>query len=196
MRLKIKGTVLTIDYFFFVMLSLMLMYNSYATLSVLALSLMHELCHVVALIVMGGKVSTLRISAFGMVMTCDDIYRLSPFKEMFFVLAGPVSNIAFSVMVLPFNTDYTAYLSALSMLWGLFNLLPFTAWDGGKALNLLLLIYMKQKSAENIMKFLSVLTLVCLGAFGILLLIKNRSSYSVLIITLYLTIFLINKPMS
>lgn len=195
MRFKIGGAAVTVDYLFFFMLSMMLLYNRQATLIMLTLSFLHEAGHVAALVLLGGKVNCLRLSAFGMVMVpvCNE---LSFYQESLFILAGPSVNLIIAVVLLPFSCATVQQISALSMLLGLFNLLPISALDGGKALWYFLQMHFREAAVTKAIRVVSVITLCLLGVFGLFLLYQNHYNFSVLLIVVYLTILLINKPMN
>lgn len=162
----------------------------------LLLSVLHESGHVAALLLFGGRVKFLRLSAFGMVMVPSS-NRLSLYQESFFVLAGPMVNLFIALILLPFSAiAFWNQISALSLLLGLFNLLPVSALDGGKALWYFLQMYFREETVTKAVRIISIVTLFLLGAFGLVLLIENHHNFSVLLIVVYLSILLINKPMN
>lgn len=195
MRFRVGGAAVTIDYLFFFMLSLMLLYNGSATLMMLSLSLLHEAGHVIALMLFGGRVRCLRLSAFGMVMV-PECRQLSMYQESLFVLAGPGVNLLIAVLLLPFSSAFLKQLSALSLLQGLFNLLPVSALDGGKALWYFLQMHFRESTVIKTVRIVSVVTLCLLAGFGVFLLYENHQNFSVLLIVVYLSVLLINRPMN
>lgn len=195
MRFKVAGATVTIDFLFFFMVTLMLLYNGTATLMVLCLSLLHEAGHIAALLLLGGRIHTLRLSAFGMVMVPQSD-ALSLQEETLFVLAGPLVNLVITLLLAPFEAECISQIAALSLLLGLFNLLPISALDGGKALWYCLQLYYKESTVAKAVRVISVLTLCLLALFGCYLLWQNHQNFSVLLIVVYLSILLINKPMN
>lgn len=195
MRFKLGGAHISIDYLFFFILVLMLLYNGSATLLMLGLSFLHEAGHTLALCCMGGRVRTLRLSAFGMVMVpASDC--LSLYQNCAFVLAGPGVNLLIAAGLLLVPGAWAQQVSALSLLLGLFNLLPVTALDGGKAMWYFLLMHFNEQTVVRALRVVSIITLVLMGAYGCFLLWQNHHNFSVLLIVVYLTIFMINKPMN
>lgn len=195
MRFKVSGATITVDFLFFFMVTLMLLYNSTATLVVVCLSLLHEAGHIGALLLLGGRIRTLRLSAFGMVMVPEsDVLSLK--QEALFVVAGPLVNLAITLLLAPFETALLTQIAALSLLLGLFNLLPISMLDGGKALWYFLQLYYKESTVTRVVRVLSIVTLCLVAALGGWLLCQNHQNFSVLLIVVYLSVLLINKPMN
>lgn len=195
MRFKIKDSLIVIDYLFFFTLSFLLLFNSGTTIIVLLLSLFHEAGHVVALLACKGRIKLLKLSAFGMVMVPYDD-NLSMTEEMLFVLAGPAVNIIISMATLPFHNEKMAQISALSLLLGMFNLIPVSSLDGGKALSNFLMLYFNEETVVKAMRVITVIMLIGLSIVGVVMLKINPRNYSILLIVVYLTILFINKPMN
>lgn len=195
MHFKWGGAQVYIDFLFFFMLSLMLCYNSTATLMMLSLSFLHESGHIAALLLLGGKVKSLHVSAFGMVMVPASS-NLTLYQECIYILAGPFVNVILSFGLLALHMPWAQQMSALSLLLGLFNLLPVSALDGGKALWYFLLMHVREETVIHIVRIVSVTSLCLLGVFGLFLLLQNHRNFSVLFIVVYLTILFIQKPMN
>ena len=108
--------------------------NGWRLLAVtLSAAALHELGHLLALYLLGGRVTGLRLSAFGAELATDAA-RLPYLREIGVVLAGPAVNLALGLLLARLG-QYTASGAHLSLC--LFNLLPVRPLDGGRALCLL-----------------------------------------------------------
>lgn len=91
----------------------------------------HELCHLGAVYALGGRVSGLRLGLLGARLTAG----LLPgtLRPVLAILAGPVGSLCL-VLLAP----RTPRLSLCALIQGLYNLLPLSSLDGGRALALCL----------------------------------------------------------
>lgn len=101
---------------------------------VICSSVFHELGHLAALRLAGGKVVQARLTAFGAEIRADTRYLSYP-REIICTLAGPAVNLALAVALARLAGDEVA--AGANLLLGCFNLLPVPALDGGRALHLL-----------------------------------------------------------
>lgn len=90
----------------------------------------HELGHLAAVYMVGGQVSRLRLTAAGAELCLEGT--LSYGRELLCALAGPSVN-----LLLAFGAARlgAVVFAGLNLVLGLFNLLPLSALDGGKALS-------------------------------------------------------------
>lgn len=97
--------------------------------AVLCAAVAHELGHLFCVWAVGGRVSVLRLTAAGAELRLEGA--MSYVRELFCALSGPAVNVLLAVWAA--RTGRLVF-SGLNLALGLFNLLPVSALDGGRAL--------------------------------------------------------------
>ena len=107
--------------------------------SALAAAAFHELCHGAAILLLGGRIWSIRIGAGGAVMETEP---LESGKELICALAGPAG----SLLLVAFFRIFPR-VAVCALVQAAFNLLPVFPLDGGRALLCMLeLVCPKQAS--------------------------------------------------
>ena len=139
-------------------------------------ALLHELGHIAAVYLAGGRVTALRLEPFGgEIATGGSIpsYR----GELATSLAGPaVSLFCACPLFLETSPGFLSAIALCSLGLGIFNLLPIKALDGGEILRTLLLLYLSPELSERICRVVSavfVCLFFCLALLGWLFLRFN-----------------------
>ena len=124
MQIKIRPQV-------YIFLSVLLLLIPFPWLSAWLIAVIfHELCHVCAVYVSGGKILSVTIAANGI---CMDSTPLTEGKRLLSVLSGPLGGL------LPVALSrYFPRLAICCWLLSLYNLLPLLPLDGGRALQILI----------------------------------------------------------
>lgn len=99
-------------------------------LSAFTAALIHEMCHIAVLRMLGGKIRRVRISVRGCVLDAE-----SPgdFVSFCSILAGPLGSMALLILAEPLPK-----IAVCGLFHGLYNLLPLLPLDGGRGLHLIL----------------------------------------------------------
>ena len=103
----------------------------------LAACTLHELGHVAAVRLLGGRVSMLRLTCVGAELRLSARYPLGAGRQLLAALAGPAVNLLLAPAVAGAAARWGegAFLFAgLNLALGAFNLLPVAQLDGGRAL--------------------------------------------------------------
>lgn len=119
----------------------------------------HEGCHMLAILLLGGKIYEMRIGVGGAVMETEPMPRG---RELVCALAGPVGSL---MLVLLFRLWPELALCAL--LQGAFNLLPVFPLDGGRVLRCGVGL-IAPKWEDRISQWVETGTLGALGALAVM----------------------------
>ena len=112
-----------------------------------AAAVFHEIGHVLALALLDVPLRRLRLRPGGAVLETGP---MSCREELICPLPGPAANL----LLLPLGRLWPK-LAAFSLLLALFNLLPFPALDGGRALHAALVFRSGVETADRVMLFVS-----------------------------------------
>lgn len=99
-------------------------------LSAFTAALIHEFCHIAVLVMLGGKISRVRISVSGCVLDAESPGDFASFCS---ILAGPVGSIALLMLA-----ESIPKIAVCGFIHGLYNLLPVLPLDGGRGIQLIL----------------------------------------------------------
>lgn len=125
-----------------------------------AAMLIHEMCHIAAVLLLGGKIYSLTVAPFGAVIEMGAMHSL---RELVCALSGPVGSLSLVFLIRIFPV-----LGLCGLVHGLFNLLPVYPMDGGRALRCVLDYYLPQYAdllCKWVERILLILVLCTLGYF-------------------------------
>lgn len=151
-------------------------------ISALIASVLHEFGHIVAVILLDGRIDGIRLKAFAAEIIIDE--RQFSFKgEALISLCGPLMNIVSAILSVSLFglTDF----SVCSLVIGSFHLLPIIGIDGGNALYALA-AEAKDNCYEMLLRGLSTAFTVLLLIFGIIILVITKFNFSCLIMAMIL----------
>ena len=95
----------------------------------------HELGHILAARLTGGRISSVELRGTGVLMTVSRDHLAGTAAELFVLLSGPAVNLLTALGM--YIAGERGSLLRLSLWTGAANLLPFSGLDGGSALELL-----------------------------------------------------------
>lgn len=150
--------------------------------------LLHEMGHILALKLMKAPPQTVSLKIGSIALSGR--YILTVKKEILMLFMGPLANIL-AALFLFLGYKYSLQISLLNrslimLIVGIFNLLPIMGLDGGDIVGAVLQKNLKLKTAQILMKAISVICVLCLFMFGVYVLCKNKSNPSLLLLSIYL----------
>lgn len=175
MKVKLGGTVLRINISFAVAVTLTLIVDeSGLCATAFFCCIIHELGHIVTLLILGEKPKLIELSFYGVKLERFGVSGIRSFGEIIIYASGPTANFALSALLFIFgNAEGVKTAAAVSLCLGLFNLLPCQPLDGGNILKFFLERRTDSEKCERICFVVSCLIIVPMVSAGIILLLKS-----------------------
>ena len=150
-------------------------------------SALHELGHLLAIYLLGGRVAKLRLTCMGAEIVLSARRQLAHWKHCIIALAGPGTNLALILLLLPNAGHGRGYLFiGVNFVLCVFNLLPISQLDGGRVLWYFLSIFLPEDTAGQIVGIVSLLFSLGLTGLGFFLLFQRAGSFTLLLSALWL----------
>lgn len=150
---------------------------------------LHELAHTVTALLIGIEPSYIAFFPFGVNLRIKSRIIYSVSDEILLYMSGPLVNAVialFTQMFLP-RLFYAKYFYWNNIGLFLFNLLPILPMDGGVVLKRILSDKIGNRSAEKVLKFISVTLIVLLVYFEAILTVRSRFNFSLIFAVIFLT---------
>ena len=198
MQFKIQGITFRISFSFFaVILILLTGANSSNLIYILLFSVIHEFGHLAALKACKVNVISFTLNLFGAEIKRNDRASTDYFKDAFIAFCGPAANLllytAFRLINLIYPASVFIIISQINLYIAIFNLLPFSSFDGG----LILCALLSHIFGENIGRKIGTLFsyAVCLPfvVLSAAVFIKNNRNIYPALVSLYLLLTLVFK---
>ncbi len=197
MQFRIKNTEIKISFSFFALILFNLVQNLNINLIfVLIFALIHELVHIIFISLLSLAPKKISFTLFGAEILRNAKTRYN--KEIIINLSAPIFNLFLALIFKIASNIYKtnailADFANINFVLGIFNLIPFYNFDGGNALNNLLLKFFNTTLIDKIMTFVSVVVTIIFAFFSILIFIKFRQNFSLFFITIYMLLSIIFK---
>jgi len=127
-------------------------------LAALFAGIIHELCHILAVVLTGGKIYDFRIGIYGTVM---EISSMPILQELICALAGPAGSLS-----LLLAAEYFPRTALCAAIQGIYNLLPIYPLDGGRTVACIVRSIFSPETAHKIccrITWITVILLICIG---------------------------------
>lgn len=170
MKFKVKDCDIIIDYTFVLVLSFAALFSASQVIYMLIYCALHELSHLAALIIVGGKADMLKFSFYGLALRYTS--KLSKKCEIIVLVSGPLANLIL----------YLIFYDELNLILFFLNILPIYPLDGGRILELF---------SYRASKVASVILIAILAAASLYFIVLYRS-FSLFLITVYLIFYSAN----
>ncbi len=159
-------------------------------------ALLHELGHIIPLLIFKAKIKRITLFPFGIDIVADTL-RLSYKKEFFCTVGGGVCNLfaaLAALIVMRFVPSAPLLFFMLSNLaLGVFNLIPLPFLDGGKAIWLAIYDMLDITLADDIIKSINIVSLFVFSSLAFILVARAGFNLSVVFIVVYGTISMLGK---
>ena len=198
MQFKFKNIKITVSFTFFALIILLVIFNKNDFLYFTCFfAIIHELGHLFSLNKFGVKICELKISLSGANIKTESFKRISIKKEIIILLSGPLINLCLSavlyfVNLIIENIDFNNLIS-INLGLGIFNLLPFYNFDGGKIIEILLKSKLNEKISETIVSCISFAILVPFTLFSVNIFLQNYKDFYFLVVSLLMLLTIILK---
>lgn len=150
-------------------------------------AILHELGHVLMMLLCGVRVRTVKLRLFDILIEADKAPTLR--ADIMITLGGVTANFLFALLLCPFSLKMGLPHLAL----GVFNILPVISLDGGHLLSILLAKRLSPRRVDIVLHITTFIILLPLMTAGIYMLFQSGYNYSLLLISLYLIAVLFLK---
>lgn len=194
-KINCFGIIVKFDFIFFAIITLftMLDKSGIGVLGLLA-CVIHEIGHIIALVVVGNKPKELAFEGGGMKLVKGDNF-LSYDKEIIILLSGSITNFILFI-VFYFSTNQINDMSIFAMVHlvlGVFNLLPINTLDGAKILNIILSKNFNPIFAQRIINFVSIVFIFLLIFISVKMCFNSSLNIMLIFTSVYLILMLLFK---
>lgn len=150
-------------------------------------SVIHEMGHVVALIITGYRPKRISFEMTGICLNQNN-HAISYLTEIFILLAGSLTNflIFFWCLAMEQQLDKVGVWAMIHLMLGIVNLLPMNALDGGKILRIILLQCCNVVRTDHIVFWVQLICVFVVTAFCILSVLTGKTNFTALIFCTYL----------
>ena len=128
--------------------------------------LAHECGHLLALLLLGFRIQSLRLEPIGLCIRYTGSER--PAAHAAAALAGPLGGLLYAMAAKALGGETAALSAGISLLLSAFNLLPIQALDGGRALAALARRQLGEEEGEQLVRSVSTVFRVVLILAGLL----------------------------
>lgn len=184
MQFKIKSTRIELSFTFLSLIILTTCFDKEGILLIsLVSSILHELIHLALIIALGGKISQISFSIFGGNIKRSKALKLTNFKEFFISISAPATNILAGALLVLFNINLWGYIN---LIIGVFNILPFYDFDGGRGLFYLLSNCLDLSIVNKILNVTSILSVLVISSFTVAVFFNSKTGVSMLLLCVYM----------
>lgn len=148
----------------------------------------HEAGHILCLWAMNEKPERIVFSFYGIKLERLPIAFHGKINEIIIFASGPFANLVLSLflMIISVVNETLKTWAVISLITGLFNLIPIRPLDGGSIVYSMLCRVMKEEKADAICDAVSMVVIIPLLIAGVVVASKTRN-YSLLASAVYLT---------
>ena len=166
-------------------------WEAVARIAVISSVLVHELSHLAAAKMHGGRVESVSITAFGISLgfTPPKTYG----EEIFTAAAGPAASFLFAALGHARGGDFGGEVFVFSLFLGLMNLIPLASFDGNRIVTATLALLFGEYAAQKASAALSYFFLFLAWVVSVYILFYSGVNFALLIFCAYIFVFTVIK---
>ena len=145
-------------------------------------SLYHEVIHIIFIYLFGSELRSFSLSLFGANIIKNESIHITKIKEAVINISAPLVNVITGLLFFNISKDF----SLVNIVIGIFNILPFYNFDGGRFLENVLLCVLSEKHTKLIIMMLSIFVTFVFTMLSFLIIVNGRNNYSLLILSLFM----------
>ena len=189
MQFKIKSVKVKIS-FSFLLFFLVFILNDRLNIYLKALltSTLHEAIHIFFIYFFKDGINEIKFNLLGGEIKKSDKKILSNNKEAIVNLSAPVFNIVFGFFILIFNIH--SQIAYINIFIGIFNILPFYNFDGGRGVFFLLNNRFDTGRANRIVFILSVVITFVFSLISLIVFFIYNKNYVLMVMSVYMIVSL------
>jgi membrane-associated protease RseP (regulator of RpoE activity) len=193
MHFKIKSVTVNISFTFFAVILLIICFETNDILLIsLVSSLFHELVHIIFILICGGEIGEFSLALFGAKISRKQNLKMTNIKESIISLSAPATNIIVGALMHLLGYEI---IGIVNITIGIFNILPFYDFDGGRGLFYILSNHLDHLKIVKIINTTSVLSVILIATFTVTLFFNQKNGISMLFLNIYM-IFSLFKNIS
>lgn len=194
MRFKIKNTDIKIGFSFVAIVLLSIVCdNTGICISSVIVTFCHEAVHLCFIFLFKAEITEFSLSFFGGNIKRKSITDTDNFKEALISLSAPVFNIFAGILLRFAVSEKMVLFGNINLLMGVFNILPFCEFDGGRGLYYFLCLKFSSETAEKTVTVTSVLVVTAFSFIACYIFFGYEKNYMMLVISVYMAVLLIAK---
>lgn len=131
-----------------------------------AITLIHELFHVITALIYKVKIDKISILPFGFCAKMESLINVEWYKELIIVVAGPLSYFLTKHLIfISYKFNLISYVgmqnaNVINIFVLLFNLLPIIPLDGSKIIKVMLGFFLVEKKCMKVIGIISIISLI------------------------------------
>lgn len=189
MQFKIKSIKIKISFSFLLFFLIFALNDSLDVyLKALFTSILHEAVHIIFIYFFKDGINEIKFNLLGGEIKKADKKILSNNKEAVINLSAPVFNIISGFIILIFDID--SQLAYINLFIGLFNILPFYNFDGGRGIFFLLTDRFDSDRANRIVFLLSVAITFVFTLISLIVFFLYNKNYVFMVMSIYMIVTL------
>jgi membrane-associated protease RseP (regulator of RpoE activity) len=166
-------------------------WESTARAAVITSVLSHELAHLAAAKMCGGRVESVSLTAFGISLgfSAPKAYG----EEIFTAAAGPLASFALAALGRARGGAFGDEVFVFSLFLGLLNLLPLASFDGSRIVSASLSLLFGERAAQAVSSALAYAFLFLAWVVSVYILFYSGANFALLLFCAYIFVFTVVK---